>query len=81
MDQRISEVRGSQSAGLAVERACSPYVEVNELASAMESQQVGDPSLGEVTGGLGELGPGLTHSPSLSAVEKADMMPELSKRN
>ena len=52
-------------------------MEVNELVSAMESQQVGDPSLGEVTGGLGELGPGLTHLPSLSAVEKADVMPEL----
>ena len=52
-------------------------MEVNELASAMESQQVGDPSLGGVTGGLVELGPGLTHSPRLSAVERADVMPEL----
>ena len=77
MDQRITKVQGSQSEGLTVDSACNPYEERNKLASAMESQQVRDPSLGGVTGGLVELGPGLTHSPSLSAVGRADVMPEL----
>ena len=35
MDQRISEVRGSQSERLASERTCSPYEVENGLVSAM----------------------------------------------
>ena len=76
LDNRISEVRGFWSGGLAVDSACNPD-EMNGLASAVESQQVGDPSLGGVTGELAELGPGLTYSPSLSSVRKAYAMPQL----
>ena len=72
--QRDSEVRDSQSRGLSAESICNPSV-WNGVASAVESQQswsdipsLGDPSPGEVTGGLAELGPGLTDMPSLSSV-------------
>ena len=76
MDRRITEVRDSRSEGLAVDSACNPG-ELNRLAMAVASHQVGDPSLGEVTGEPAVLGPGLSYSPSLSSARKAPRTPEL----